>query len=162
MAVLQSGEAFVPGRAVERVQDTWVLRRPRFVDLASAPFLSAHCFWTENGESEETVVIRFEPAREARGSNFSGAFVVERTTGRVRSDTLVLESPPKGAPGAGRFVFTYGKFTNGGDPIPLPQRMTESLRPSDRWVRLEGERIRIVETIRIFERIRRVAGSADP
>ena len=127
----------------------------------SAPFLEAHCLWIENGESEETVVIRFEPAREVQGPNLRGAFVVERTTGRVRSDTLVLESPPRGAPGAGRFVSTYGEFTNGGDPIPLPQRMTESLRPSDRWVRLEGERIRIVETIRVFERIRPEGGSAD-
>jgi len=152
----------VPGRAVERVKSEWILRRPPYVDIVSAPFLEAHCLWIENGDSNETVVIRFEPAREVQGPNLSGAFVVERTTGRVRSDTLVLESPPKGAPGAGRFVFTYGDSANAGDPIPLPQRWSESLRPDDLWVRLERQRVRIVETIRVVERIQPEAGSADP
>ena len=61
-----SSVVYAPGRAVERVKGEWVLRPPRFVDLASAPFLAAHCLWIDDGDSQQTVIIRFEPAREIK------------------------------------------------------------------------------------------------
>jgi hypothetical protein len=97
-----------------------------------------------------------------QGPNISGAFVVERATGRILSDTVVLESPPKGAPGAARFVTTYEDGTFRGDPIPVPRRVVETIRPADLNVRLEGKRIRIAETIRQFDRVSAGAGSPEP
>jgi len=43
-----------------------VLRFPRFVDLASDPLLAAHCLCIDDGDSQKTVIIRFEPAREIK------------------------------------------------------------------------------------------------
>ena len=49
--VQPSSVVSVPGRAVDRVKGEWILRRPRYVDIVSAPFLEAHYLWIENGES---------------------------------------------------------------------------------------------------------------
>ena len=147
------GTEYVPGRAIERVAGDWTLRRPGFLDVASDRFLSAHCVALDAGAIDGTVVLRFEPAREVTGPNVVGAYVVERATGRLLSDTLQYVSPPRGAPGKAMLVGTYATAGESGDPTPAPARFVERVRPSDLRVQLGRDRVRIAETIGVFERL---------
>lgn len=153
VALQPAGTDYVPGRAIERDAGEWMLHRPRFIDVASDRFLSAHCVAVDAGVIDGTVVLRFEPAQEVAGPNVIGAYVLERATGRLLSDTLQYVSPPRGAPGQPVLVSTYAAAGESGDPMPGPTRIVERTRPSDLRVRLGRDRVRISETVRVYERL---------
>ncbi|MCU0616840.1 MAG: hypothetical protein MUD17_07155, partial [Gemmatimonadaceae bacterium] len=105
--VAPANRAYVPGRAIEREEGEWTVRRPRLLDLASPAFLEAHCLVIDDSADDSTTVLRFLHRVGLSGPQINGAYVIDRRSGRLRSDTLDYVQPPRGAPGRARFVSTY-------------------------------------------------------
>jgi hypothetical protein len=151
--VAPANRAYVPGRAIERDDDgEWTVRRPRLLDLASSPFLDVHCLLIDDSVDDSTTVLRFLHQVGRPGPQVNGAYVIDRRSGRLRSDTLDYVQPPRGAPGRARFVTTYASVDEQLDPVPIPVRVVEEVEPNNLRVSLDGRRLRIRKTVRTFTR----------
>jgi hypothetical protein len=159
MPVAPADRPYVPGRAIERVDGEWVLRRPGLRDLTTDAFLETHCLSIEGSDTDSLAVVRFAPREDLTGAQLLGRYVVDRRSGRLHSDTLDYLRPPKGAPGRARLVGSYGLGDAGADLLAVPDRIVESVSPADMRVSLNGRRVRIVRTERTLTR---VAGTSAP
>lgn len=125
----------------------------RLLDLASPAFLEAHCLVIDDSADDSTAVLRFLHRVGLSGPQINGAYVIDRRSGRLRSDTLDYVQPPRGAPGCARFVSTYASADEEPDPVPIPVRLVEEVEPDDLRVSLDGRRLRIRKTVRRFTRV---------
>lgn len=155
MPLASAPRAYVAGRAIERVDGEWVLRRPSLQDLASDAFLETHCLSIADAGSDSLTVVRFVPREDLAGPQLRGRYVVDRRTGRLHSDTLDYERPPKGAPGQARLVGHYADGSEGEALLAIPVRLVETVTPADMRVSLDGKRVRIVRTERTLTRLPR-------
>jgi hypothetical protein len=156
--VMPPDRPYVPGRAIERVDGEWALRRPGLRDLISASFLETHCLSIDTQGADSLAVVRFTPRDDLAGPQLLGRYVVDRRSGRLHSDTLDYLRPPKGAPGQARLVGSYADDANSAELLAIPVRIVETVSPHDLRVSLDGKRLRIVRTERTFTR----TGQAEP
>lgn len=146
------GEPFVPGKAIERRNGSFVMVRPGLRDVLSPSFLDAHCLSVATNDDGTRVAIRFAPIERAAGSHVIGTFVVERATGRIVEDTLRYVGAPRGAPQHSVDVAAYA--ADGADPLAglVPGRIVNTFEPHEFFVRMSAGRRRIVRVERVLER----------
>lgn len=149
----RAGEAFVPGRAIERRDGSFTMIMPSLRDVLSPTFLEAHCLSVTSTDDGTRSAIRFEPINGAKGSHVLGTFVVERTTGRLLEDTLRYLGAPRGAPQQAVLFRSY--TIDDADPLAgaVAARLLSTFEPHDFFVRLSaGERRRIVRVEQVLVR----------
>lgn len=150
MPVVPSARPYEAGRAMERIDGDWIVRRPSLGDLTSNRFLETHCLSITEHAPDSLSVVRFMPREDLAGPQLIGRYVVDQRTGRLHSDTLDYLRPPKGAPGQARMV---GRYAEGAELLAVPLRIVETVSPSELRVSLNGRRLRVVRTERTLTRL---------